>query len=87
MTWLESILQAVGRGAMASILALPFEVRLLAVCLIGFLTLVRASRPVPLNSAFTRREAARRTPEKTDAADPKPVAAPEPRRLRVALKR
>jgi hypothetical protein len=82
MSSLESIIAAVERGARAFLVALPFEARLVLACLLGFFTLARAARPVPLNSAFARRRDTRGVPAGSNAPGPDASQAPTPRLLR-----
>lgn len=73
MTSLATIVAVIVRTAKSAILALPLELRVIAATVLGIFTVARATRSVPLNSAFTRRVP---EPRSGRAASFRPTAVP-----------
>jgi hypothetical protein len=79
-------LEGFGASVRALLASLPAETAIAALSLLALAILLRASRRVPLNSAFSRRqrdEKERLEPEGEDAAAPFALLAPPLSRRRV----
>ena len=76
-----SIATILERGIRGVILTLPFELRIAAAGAVAIIVILRAARPVPLNSAFSRRRPSE-TPHAPDPSGQGNLAAGRPLRTR-----